>query len=55
MNEELYEIQKHDPNGKRTRPTQADYDAFEQWAIATYGRNVWNRYCEGGWERGNDV
>lgn len=45
----LNEIMRHDPDGKPTEPTQADYDIFRNWVHIVYGADAWRDYQRGGW------
>jgi hypothetical protein len=49
--EHLLVIEKYDPDGGETRPTEAQYAAHEAWAISQFGQAAWDRYREGGWGR----
>lgn len=53
MNDELHAdlraIQRADPDGGEREPTTADYEAFQRWAIETFGRSAWKIYSTGGW------
>lgn len=40
----LDQISKADPDGGDHEPTDADYAAFENWAVQTYGRETWDSY-----------
>lgn len=46
-NDVLMDILAHDPDGGYTEPTEADYVAFGEWAVATYGQQAWDDYI--GW------
>lgn len=48
MDDALNDIQSRDPNGGTREPTEADYRAHEEWAVAKYGRDTWNRYQRAG-------
>jgi hypothetical protein len=50
----LNEIMRHDPDGKPTEPTQADYNAFNAWILSTYGANAWQDYQSGSWAATED-
>lgn len=52
----LREIMRRDPDGGSVQPTEADYTAFERWAITTYGQAAWDAYRVPGWgeDRGPD-
>jgi len=45
----LRAIESRDPDGGTRQPTIADYRAFREWAVATYGAAAFTRYSEGGW------
>jgi hypothetical protein len=46
---DLYAIQRADPDGHPTEPTDADHARFKAWVVEQYGREVWNIYQAGGW------
>lgn len=48
----LREIMRRDPDGGSVQPTEADYAAFERWAVNTYGQAAWDAYCTPGWDEG---
>lgn len=50
----LNEIMRHDPDGKPTEPTQADYNAFNAWILSAYGADAWRDYQSGGWAATED-
>lgn len=52
--EALRIIERCDPDGGEREPTDADHAAHERWAIARFGREVWDRYRQGGWGRESD-
>lgn len=48
--EALRDMQARDPDGGSTEPTEEDYRAFKQWAVATHGEDLWLTYVAGGWD-----
>lgn len=46
----LRHIGSCDPDGGEVQPTTADYERHQEWAVQSYGRQVWERYCAGNWE-----
>jgi len=42
-------IESTDPDGGERQPTAADYAAHKQWAIRTFGLDIWRTYARGGW------
>lgn len=49
MIDDLYAIERYDPDGGETEPTEAAYQAFETWVRDRYGEATWDRYRAGGW------
>jgi hypothetical protein len=47
----LRAIQARDPDGGTVKPTDADHAAHEAWAVAEYGREVWDTYVAGNWAK----
>jgi hypothetical protein len=51
MMDALRDMQSRDPDGWETRePTADDRQAFEAWAIATYGQDAWGTYKHTAWD-----
>ncbi len=46
----LFDIQSRDPDGGEIRPTEQAYRDHEQWAVSTYGADLWSTYRRGGWD-----
>lgn len=40
----IQDIRNADPDGGYVQPTEADYKAFERWAIERFGQAAWNFY-----------
>jgi hypothetical protein len=40
----LEDIRRRDPEGKATRPTSRDRNAFTLWVVDTYGHQAWADY-----------
>jgi len=53
--EMLKAIERCDPDGGEVEPTPANYGAHERWAVASFGREVWEHYQKGGWGEGSGV
>lgn len=50
MSEEEFKLMSaRDPDGQEKEPTEADYEAFEEWAARTFGKTTYNRYMSGSW------
>jgi hypothetical protein len=46
----LQAIRSRDPDGGAVEPTAADYAAFQEWAVRTYGRTAWTVYLWDHWD-----
>jgi hypothetical protein len=55
MHAALSAIMRSDPDGGLVEPTEAMYAAHKEWAISTYGPDVWARYNGQPWEPGPEV
>lgn len=42
-------IERRDPSGRESEPTQQDYDEHRRWAIDTYGPRIWATYKREPW------
>lgn len=53
-NEVLRTIQREDPDGKETEPTEADYASFKGWVLGRFGPDAWNTYRLATWGETDD-
>lgn len=49
--ETLRYIAEHDPDGWAREPCQRDYEQFERWVIAHWGRKTLHLYRTTNWEQ----
>ena len=42
-------IAERDPNAGSTQPTAADHTRHQQWALDTFGADVWTTYTTVSW------
>jgi hypothetical protein len=47
-------IQRSDPDGGETEPTDEDHARHQRWAIERFGPSIWQRYRASGWLRDAD-
>lgn len=45
----LEQIERRDPSGWESQPTDADYAAHRAWAVATFGQGAWDTYTNASW------
>lgn len=51
----LCDLLSRDPDGGEREPTEADYAAFERYALDTYGVEVWRTYMGSNWAEPADA
>lgn len=45
----LNSIASRDPDGGENEPTDAAYTAHQHWAVAAYGKSMWDLYSNANW------